>query len=218
MNKITHDADDAEKEEADRVAANITKLLNEKSFSLTPLEFLNIHRHLFEDIFKHAGVAVGHLDIYSKGGKLRRLYILKNLQGEAKQWLADRDVSSGYIYRICNELETRGSAIPSFHINAFILKATLKAEWTEKDTLARNTDNNVHKDVHKEITERQALIISMIQDNPNIGRIEMSTKLGVNEKTIRRDLEDLKEKRIIVRIGGRKEGHWEILIDNHSNN
>ena len=46
---------DAEKEEADRVVANITKLLNEKSFTLTPLEFLNIHRHLFEGIFKHAG-------------------------------------------------------------------------------------------------------------------------------------------------------------------
>ena len=90
------------------------------------------------------------------------------------------------------------------------VKATLKAEWTEKDTSATNTDNNVHKDVHKEISERQSLIISMIQDNPDIGRIEMSTKLGVNEKTIRRDLDDLKEKGIIVRIGGRKEGHWEI--------
>ena len=115
---------------------------------------------------------------------------------------------------ICNELETRGSAIPSFHINAFILKATLKAEWTEKDTSATNTDNNVHKDVHKdvhkEISERQSIIISMIQDNPDIGRIEMSTKLGVNEKTIRRDLDDLKEKGIVVRVGGRKEGHWEI--------
>lgn len=55
VNKTTHDADDAEKEEADRVAANITKLLNEQSFSFTPLEFLNIHRHLFEGIFKHAG-------------------------------------------------------------------------------------------------------------------------------------------------------------------
>lgn len=55
VNKTTHDADDAEKEEADRVAANITKLLNERSFSFTPLEFLNIHRHLFEGIFKHAG-------------------------------------------------------------------------------------------------------------------------------------------------------------------
>ena len=55
VNKTTHDADDAEKEEADRVAAHITKLLNEKAFSLTPLEFLNIHRHLFEGVFKHAG-------------------------------------------------------------------------------------------------------------------------------------------------------------------
>ncbi len=54
-NKTTHDADDAEKEEADRVAANITKLLNEKSFSFTPLELLNIHRHLFEGVIKHAG-------------------------------------------------------------------------------------------------------------------------------------------------------------------
>ena len=55
VNKTSRDADDAEKEEADRVAANITKLLNEQSFSFTPLEFLNIHRHLFEGVFKHAG-------------------------------------------------------------------------------------------------------------------------------------------------------------------
>ena len=34
------------------------------------------------------------------------------------------------IDRICNELETKGCAIPSFHIDAFILKATLMAEWT----------------------------------------------------------------------------------------
>ena len=55
INKTTHDKDDEEKEEADRVAANIAKLLNEKSFSFTALEFLNIHRHLFEGVFKHAG-------------------------------------------------------------------------------------------------------------------------------------------------------------------
>ena len=55
VSKTTHDNGDAEKEEADRVAANITKLLSEQSFSFTALEFLNIHRHLFEGIFKHAG-------------------------------------------------------------------------------------------------------------------------------------------------------------------
>ena len=55
ISKSTHDDDDAAKEEADRVAANIAKLLGEKSFSLTALEMLNIHRHLFEGVFKHAG-------------------------------------------------------------------------------------------------------------------------------------------------------------------
>ena len=55
VNRTTHDNDDAEKEEADRVAANIAKLLSEQSFSFTALEFLNIHRHLFDGVFKHAG-------------------------------------------------------------------------------------------------------------------------------------------------------------------
>lgn len=55
VSKEAHDRGSAGKEEADRVAANIAKLLGEKSFSFTALEFLNIHRHLFEGIFKHAG-------------------------------------------------------------------------------------------------------------------------------------------------------------------
>ena len=55
VNKATHDKDDVEKQEADRVAGNIAKVLSEKSFSFTALEFLNIHRHLFEGVFKHAG-------------------------------------------------------------------------------------------------------------------------------------------------------------------
>ena len=62
-------------------------------------------------------VVVGHLDIYSKGGKLRRLYIPKNLQREAKQWLADRGVSTGYIFlnRYGERITTRGIAIQLKH-------------------------------------------------------------------------------------------------------
>lgn len=62
-------------------------------------------------------VVVGHLDIYSKGGKLRRLYIPKNLQGEAKQWLANKCVSSGYIFlnRYGERITTRGIAIQLKH-------------------------------------------------------------------------------------------------------
>lgn len=42
-------------EEADRVSARIAALLSEKAFSLTPNEFLSIHRKLFTGIYPHAG-------------------------------------------------------------------------------------------------------------------------------------------------------------------
>ena len=57
-------------------------------------------------------VEAGHLDIYSKGGKLRRLYIPKTLQKEAKSWLKERGLSSGYIFlnRYGERISTRGLA------------------------------------------------------------------------------------------------------------
>ena len=42
-------------EEADIVSARITKLLGEKAFQFSPIEWLTIHRRLFEDVFSHAG-------------------------------------------------------------------------------------------------------------------------------------------------------------------
>ena len=40
----------------------------------------------------------GHIDLYSKGGKLRRIYIPKALQEEALSWLADKQQESGFIF------------------------------------------------------------------------------------------------------------------------
>ncbi|MCQ2326525.1 MAG: Fic family protein [Bacteroidales bacterium] len=53
--KTIHNDNTSDTEEADKVAANIAKLLSEKSFSLSALELLNIHKHIFDGVFKHAG-------------------------------------------------------------------------------------------------------------------------------------------------------------------
>ncbi|MBQ9313715.1 MAG: Fic family protein [Clostridia bacterium] len=45
-----------ENEEADKVAVRITEILSEKTFSFIPNELLNIHKRLFNGIFKGAGV------------------------------------------------------------------------------------------------------------------------------------------------------------------
>lgn len=57
-------------------------------------------------------IQVGYLDIYSKGGKVRRLYIPKNLRTEAAKWIQKRGISSGYLFlnRFGERITTRGIA------------------------------------------------------------------------------------------------------------
>jgi fido (protein-threonine AMPylation protein) len=47
--------DEDRTEEADKVSARITEILSEKTFTLSPAEYLTIHRRLFEGIYSHAG-------------------------------------------------------------------------------------------------------------------------------------------------------------------
>jgi len=44
-------------------------------------------------------IEIGYLDMYTKGGKIRRLYIPKNLREEASKWLMEKNLVSGYIFR-----------------------------------------------------------------------------------------------------------------------
>lgn len=50
----TKDADNRT-EEADKVSARIAEILSEKTFSFSPIEYINIHRRLFYDIYSFAG-------------------------------------------------------------------------------------------------------------------------------------------------------------------
>lgn len=43
-------------------------------------------------------INLGYLDLYSKGGKLRRIYIPKTLREESLFWLADKRRESGFIF------------------------------------------------------------------------------------------------------------------------
>ena len=55
ITKTTHDEDDGDKEEADRVSGNISKLLQTDAFTYSVAGFAAIHRAIFDGVFKHAG-------------------------------------------------------------------------------------------------------------------------------------------------------------------
>ena len=47
--------------------------------------------------FEH--VLLGYFDLYTKGGKLRRLYIPKKLKNETEIWLKNNNINSGYLFK-----------------------------------------------------------------------------------------------------------------------
>lgn len=57
-------------------------------------------------------IKAGHIDLYSKGGKLRRIYIPKPLKEEALAWLSEKKQESGFIFinKQGNRITTRGIA------------------------------------------------------------------------------------------------------------
>ena len=55
ITKTTHDKGDEDKEEADKVSGNISKLLQTDAFTYSVGGFAAIHKAIFEGVFKHAG-------------------------------------------------------------------------------------------------------------------------------------------------------------------
>lgn len=58
-------------------------------------------------------VEVGYYDIYSKGGKIRRLYIPKKLKDETLEYFKKENIFSGYLFlnRFGNRITTRGISL-----------------------------------------------------------------------------------------------------------
>ena len=55
ITKTTHDKGDADVEEADRVSANIVKVLSQPTFAFNTNGFISVHRRVFDGVLKQAG-------------------------------------------------------------------------------------------------------------------------------------------------------------------
>ena len=66
-----------ETEEADKVSVRIATLLSEKSFVFYPIQYLSIHKKLFEGIYNHAG-KIRDYNITKTARNSGRFHILRN--------------------------------------------------------------------------------------------------------------------------------------------
>ena len=93
------------------------------------------------------------------------------------------------------------------------------AEETEKqnelvDGLVENQNGLVDGLVENQngLVESQKLILRLVEKTPTISKKEMAAIIGISTTALDKNIEKLKKKRLLQRIGAAKGGHWETII------
>ena len=114
QSKTLREPGDDEKQEADKVSANITKILSSQTLDFSSGGYISVHRRVFEGVFKHAG-------------KLRNYDITKRewvLNGDTVNYLNWEDLRRALDYDIAQEREFSYKGISSNemiqHISRFV--------------------------------------------------------------------------------------------------
>ena len=68
------------------------------------------------------------------------------------------------------------------------------------------------ENVGVKLNKTQRKFIELMKTNPNSTIEEMAKCVGVETRTIERNIKSLKEKEIIERVGADKNGHWVVKI------
>ena len=173
--KVARSSSEDRTEETDKVSARITEILSENTFTFSPIEYLAIHRHLFEGIFSHAGqirdynitknewVLKGATVLYASAGSIRetleydfsqeKIFDYKNLNiDEAIRHIA-RFVSGIWQIHAFGEGNTRTTAVftikylHTFGFN-FSNETFANHSWYFRNALVRANYNDLTKGVY----------------------------------------------------------------------
>ena len=118
------------------------------------------------------------------------------------------------IAKIINGFINAGLPAPVFEATMGGILVTIKRrvsnQTDSKDQI--NVTENVTENVAENVTEnRKTKILEIIKKNNRISTQKMAKELGVSRMTIAREIDYLKQKGILRRIGPAKGGHWEII-------
>ncbi len=117
------------------------------------------------------------------------------------------------IERIIMACKNDGFSTPEFRYDASGIWTTFKFEYPERAT-TQSDQKTTQKTTQKAIqnmTEQQA-ILSFLKGHPEATRKEISESLSnITEDGVKYNLSRLQELGLLKRIGGRKQGYWQII-------
>ena len=110
--KTTREADDDDKQEADKASKNIKRILSTKTFQFSTNGYISVHRRIFDGVMKHAG-------------ELRKYDITKRewvLEGDTVNYLNWEDLRRALDYDIEQERNFSYKGLSSYEMVVHITK------------------------------------------------------------------------------------------------
>ena len=118
------------------------------------------------------------------------------------------------IERIITACKNDGFSTPDFRYDASGIWTTFKFEYPERATTQsdqKTTQKTTQKAIQN-LTEQQQAILSFLKGHPKATRKEISESLSnITEDGVKYNLSRLQELGLLKRIGGRKQGYWQII-------
>jgi len=81
---------------------------------------------------------------------------------------------------------------------------------TEKSSPEATKKRGKNVPVNVSLKDRPKKIIAALSKDPHVSATKLAEKFGVTEKTIKRDLQLLKQQNLITRVGADKNGYWKV--------
>ena len=83
---------------------------------------------------------------------------------------------------------------------------------TQSGELSVNTSEKMPEKMSEKTSEKTSeKILYLISENPRITTRELVDIIGIHERNVARNIKTLQERGFLRRIGGRKEGYWQVV-------
>ena len=129
------------------------------------------------------------------------------------------------IYKDVELVESLGSGIPRilraygtdcFCFSANFIRLTMPIAQnsipeSSDNTTPKSREKSREKSRGKSREKSREKIVALMRDKPSITQDELAEMTHLSVKTIEKQIANLRKHGIIRRVGGRKEGYWEIL-------
>jgi ATP-dependent DNA helicase RecG len=61
------------------------------------------------------------------------------------------------------------------------------------------------------VGKASGMILNVCREKPSVTIPELAALIGITERSVQRNIQKLQKDGLLRRVGGRKEGHWEVL-------